>query len=211
MSNFINYLQEHPILSAAFKYITDNNKGDFNPYHNNFHLIDVFTTSMEIANTYDTLTDKDRLEIGLAALFHDFNHSAGKFKKDMFNIAFAINGLDDFLMTNGELVKDAKVDEFQIEEMINITEYPHLREPHTLKERIIRDSDMLQCYNRNWFLNVITGFLIKEVGMNIQNAIKNQIKYIETVIYYTDHAKYIHNKEQEKVLENLRYLADLYK
>jgi len=210
MSNFITYLQEHPILSAAFKYIIDNNKGGFNPYHNNFHLIDVFTTSMEIANTYDTLTDKDRIEIGLATLFHDFNHSAGKQKKDMYNIAFALNGLTDFLMTNGELVKDAKVDEFQIEEMINITEYPHQREPHTIKEKIILDSDMIQCYNRNWFLNVITGFLQKEVGMNIQDSIQNQIKFIQNVVYYTDHAKYIHNKEQEKMLGNLNYLAGLY-
>ena len=211
MTNFITYLQEHPIFSAAYKYILENNKGAFNPYHNNFHLIDVFTTSMEIANTYDTLTDKDIIELGLAALFHDFNHSAGKLKKDMYNIAFAISGLEDFLMTHKELVVDSKIDEFQIEELINITEYPHTREPHNLKEKIITDSDMIQCYNRNWFLNVITGFLQKEVGLTIKEAIQNQIKYIQNIKYYTDHAKYIHSKEQEKMLQNLNYLAYLYK
>ena len=211
MTNFRTYLQQYELLSRAFKYIIDNNKGAYNPYHNNFHLIDVFTTSMEIANTYDTLTDKDIIELGVAALFHDFNHSAGKLKRDSDNISLAIIGLVDFFVKNEKSVEDSGIDELEVEVLIGITEFPHTREPYTLKEEIIRDADMIQCYNRNWFLNVITGFLQREVGLSIEEAIQNQIKFIQKVEYYTDHAKYIHEKEKEKMLENLYYLASIYK
>ena len=211
MTNFITYLQDHALLSTAFKYIIDNNKGAYNPYHSNFHLIDVFTTSMEIANTYDTLTEKEILELGIASLFHDFNHSAGKLKKDSDNISLAIIGLVDFFVKNENLIKEYNVDELEIEVLIGITEYPHTREPYTLKEQIIRDADMIQCYNRNWFLNVITGFLQREIGLSIQDSIQNQIKFIQNIQYHTDHAKYIHGREQEKMLQNLYYLASIYK
>jgi hypothetical protein len=70
---------------------------------------------------------------------------------------------------------------------------------------------MVQCYNKNWFLNVITGYFMKESNISIQEAIKNQIKYIQNIKYYTSHAKYIHSKDQEKMLENLYYLDSIYK
>ena len=211
MTNFITYLQENILLTRAFKYILQYNKGGYNPYHSNFHLLDVFTTCMEIANTYDTLTEKDRIEIGIAALLHDFNHSGGKFSRDADNITLAIVGLTEFIEWNQLDVKAFGVDEFVVEELINITEFPHQKEPENLKQKIIRDADMIQCYNRNWFLNVITGALMKEKGMNIKDSIEMQIKYIKNIQYYTDHAKYIHGREQEKMLQNLYYLADIYK
>lgn len=211
MTNFITYLQENTLFNRAFKYILQFNKGGYNPYHSNFHLLDVFVTSMEIANTYDTLTEKDRLELGLAALLHDFNHSGGKFSRDADNITLAIDGLVEFIDWNKLDIESSGVDEFVIEELINITEYPHIREPYTLKQMIIRDADMSQCYNKNWFLNVITGALMKEKGMTIIDSIDAQIKYIKNIQYYTDHAKYIHSREQEKMLENLYYLANIYK
>ena len=211
MSNFITYLQGNALLTRAFKYIIDFNKGAYNPYHSTFHLLDVFATSMEIANTYDTLTEKDLSELGLAALFHDFNHSGGKFKRDSDNITEAIIGLTQFISWNDLLIKDVGIDEFVVEELINITEYPHTREPDTIKQKIIRDADMSQCYNRNWFMNVITGALMKEKGLNIKEAIDAQIKYIKNIHYYTEQAKYIHIREQEKMLENLYYLAEIYK
>ena len=115
MTNFITYLKEHALLSYAFKYIIDNNKGAYNPYHSTFHLIDVFTTSMEIANTYDELTEKDILELGIATLFHDFNHSGTKEVKDSENITQAIIGLVDFFIKNDELIKSYNVDELVVE------------------------------------------------------------------------------------------------
>ena len=211
MTNFITYLQQYPLLSSAFKYVIDNNKGAYNPYHSNFHLIDVFTTSMEISNTYDVLTEKDIIEIGIATLFHDFNHSAGKMSKDSDNISLAIIGLVDFFMKNESRIKEYGIDELEIEVLIGITEYPHIRELYTIKEMIVRDSDMIQCYNRNWFLNVITGFLQREIGLTIQDSIQTQIKFIQNIEYYTEHAKYIHGREQEKILQSLYYLANIYK
>ncbi len=210
MSNFVSYLKEYHPLSLAFKYVIDNNEGAYNPYHNTFHLLDVFLTSMQISNTSDGLEDKDIIEIGLAALFHDFNHSAGKLN-DNDNINLAINGLNDFLLKNKELVKSYNIDEFKIEELILITEFPHKSEPKCIKEKIIRDSDMIQCYNKNWFSNIITGFFMKESNKTIQEAIESQIRYIQNIKYYTSHAKYIHKKEQEKMFENLYYLANIYK
>jgi hypothetical protein len=166
---------------------------------------------MEIANTYDTLTEKDRVELGLAALFHDFNHSGGKFSRDSDNITLAIVGLTEFIEWNRLDVQSQGIDEFVVEELINITEFPHTREPETVKQKIIRDSDMIQCYNRNWFLNVITGALMREKGMNIKDAIQVQIKYLKNIQYYTDHANHIHQKEKDNMLKNLEYLESIYK
>ena len=212
MGNFIPYLKGNELLTEAFKFIINNNTGAYNPYHSNFHLIDVFTTSMELANLFD-LSDKDRTELGLATLFHDYNHSGGKLLKDSENITLAIMGLTVFLTGKKEMMMKMGVDEFIVEELINITEYPHTREPINPKEKIILDADLLQCYNNNWFLNVIIGFYQKENKENIpmKRIIESQISFIKKTRYYTDHAKYIQSKEQDKMLEKLYFLLDIYK
>lgn len=207
MISFIDYFKKHELFSIAFKYIILKNKGAYNPYHNIFHLLDVFTKCMEISLLYNELNENDILELGIAALFHDFNHSGGKLK-DFENIELSISGFNDFYIKNEKEFK--KLNKNNIEELIKITEYPHKRNPNNLKEMIIIDSDMIQCYNKNWFLNIITGFLMKEVGLNLKDSINTQIKYVENVRYYTLYANELHNKNKNNLLENLNYFKNIY-
>ncbi|MFW6225637.1 MAG: hypothetical protein ACOC3V_01595 [bacterium] len=207
MISFTDYLKKYELFSFAFKYIINNNIGAYNPYHSTFHLIDVFTKCMEISHVYK-LPEKDILELGLAALFHDFNHSGGRLK-DYENIELALTAFNIFY--NDNIDKFNSLNKDNIIELIKITEYPHKRKPSNVKEMILIDSDMIQCYNKNWFLNVITGFLMKEIGMDIKDAINNQIKYIKGVNYYTEYANSIHTKEKDKMLNNLNYFKNIYK
>lgn len=211
MKKIISHFKDCDLLRDAFKYLITNNKGYRNPYHNNRHIIGVFITSMEIANTYDSLTEKDILELGLAALFHDFDHSGGLYKNDADNITLAINGLNSFLMGNKSMVKSYDIDVFKVEELIRITKYPNKTKPSNIKEEIICDSDLLQSYNGDWFLNIIIGLLNTELKLTMQASFRNQIKFIKNVKYYTDHAKFIHNKKQDELLNEIRFFAKLFK
>lgn len=210
MTDFSYYLKDQKIFSCALKYIINNNVSAYNPYHSTFHLLDVFTKSIEISDTYDELSEIDKIEIGLAALFHDFNHSGGKLK-DYENIELSLNGFHDFYLFNYYTFKELKINYDNIVELIKCTEFPHKSEPKNLKEMIIRDSDLIQCYNKNWFLNVIMGFFINEMNIDINTAIENQIKYINSVSYYTEHSKSIHDSEKETMLKNLNYFKEIYK
>lgn len=207
MISFTDYLKKYELFSLSFKYIISENRGAYNPYHSTFHLLDVFQKCMEMSTDYN-LYEKDILELGVAALFHDFNHSGGKLK-DYENIELAIRGFNDFYDKNIDKFKS--LEKGNIEELIKVTEYPHIREPNNIKEMILIDSDMIQCYNKNWFLNVITGFLMKEIGLSIEDAINNQIRYIQGVHYYTEYANSIHTQEKNKMLNNLNYFKNIYK
>jgi hypothetical protein len=69
------------ILDKAYAYVMLNNKAT-NAYHNNEHILMVFRNSMMLFDMYRKeyeLKSTDRNELGLAALFHDFNHS-GRWK-----------------------------------------------------------------------------------------------------------------------------------
>jgi hypothetical protein len=212
MTSFVKYLENNELLANAFKFIIENNKGAYNPYHSTFHLLDVFTTSMEIAKvSYPTLSETDKIELGIAALFHDFDHSGGEFKDDIDNIELALLGLVKFMINNSDTAKKYNINTINIMELIQITEFPHKKEVILPTQMILRDADTIQCYNKNWFLNVITGFQQRELGLSISKGIENQIKFIENVKYCTSHAKYIHSREQEEMLKNLYFLASIYK
>ena len=206
MTEILSSIDKNEILSLALKYILENNKGSINPYHNNYHLLNVFRSSMKLSIH---LENKIITEIGLAALFHDFNHSGGKLT-DNENIKLAISGLSDFHIDNSQLFIDKDIDVENSYVLIDITEFPHKREPETIQEQIIRDSDMLQCYDKDWFLNVVMGFLYKEVGLTIKDSIKNQTNFVNNVKFYTEGALYIRSETQNQILRELDFYSKIF-
>lgn len=207
MTEILSFIDKNEILSLALKFVLENNTAKDNPYHNNHHLLGVFRSAMKL--TIGHLETKDITEIGLAALFHDFNHSGGKLT-DTENIKLAITELSVFHINNVQLFTDKGIDVGNSYVLMNITEYPHKREPETIQEKIIRYSDMLQYYDENWFLNVVMGFLNKEVGLSIKDSIENQIKFVNNVKFYTEGDLYIRSESQNQILRELDFYSKIF-
>lgn len=133
--DYISYLEKH-------------NKGMNNPYHNLEHCYTIAIRSIEGAIVHSLPTIEQR-KIFIAALFHDFNHTAGKLTDDK-NIELAIKGLSSFFNNHLKehadsslLGKNALND---MSEIIKVTQYPFIHTPKTLSEKIIRDADLMQYF-----------------------------------------------------------------
>jgi hypothetical protein len=203
LENF-KYLLDNDIFVSAVNFITKNNKGYINSYHSNEHLLSVFYSTQDLAN-YEELDDHSRLVLGVAALFHDFNHN-GKIGDDSVNIKEAIKGLLNFNST----IDDELDDELDlIISLIEVTEFPARPNPKTIEEKIMMDSDMLSTYNENWFTTIIIG-LSKEFNVTIKQQIENQIKFIKNLKYFTEYAQNIHSNNKAKLIKNLNELNEIW-
>jgi hypothetical protein len=75
-----------------------------------------------------------------AAMFHDFNHSGGRFSDDV-NIYVAVQGL---IEQNKGVLSSTELEETV--DILKITKYPFSSDPKTLAQKIIRDADLMQVY-----------------------------------------------------------------
>ena len=102
MSHYLDKIKRFPGLEKAFTYLLENNTSS-HPYHNTRHCINVFNTAIDIADDLCELDDNDITSLGLACLFHDFNHSGGKLK-DRENIEIALDEFNKFVELNVQYV-----------------------------------------------------------------------------------------------------------
>lgn len=200
MGDYLKFLYGNTVLKEAFKYVLENNKGYDNPYHNNQHLLGVFNNVMNMASYYD-LTKVEKLEVGLAALFHDFNHSGGKLK-DSENIELAIKGITDF--------SEVQHDIDNIIDLISYTEFPHQKTPTTLQQQILVDSDLIGIFQiDDWFNNIIFALSL-EYGNTINEQIDGQIKFMESLELNTEYGKLLQENKSQKIISELRYLKTIF-
>jgi HD superfamily phosphodiesterase len=186
------------IFDSTKKYISENNKTD-NHYHNNKHMVDVFNNSMTLFNEYKKeyeLKSRDKLCLGLAALFHDFGHSGGKLKDDE-NIEIALKELKIYLDTIN------KSDLYgNIEKIINATEFPHKDINLDILQKIIRDADTMGGITEDW-ISVVKS-LAKEYNKSFDEFIPTQIKFIETAKYNTDYCNELLKNNKEEIISELK-------
>jgi hypothetical protein len=118
------------------------------PYHNQYH------TECMVANVFEGLCHEDvpsefwRPAV-LAAISHDAFHTGGNHTDDI-NIVRAL----DFLAATVNMCKYGEITisdwEHQVaKRMIEITQYPYVREPNDHVEKIIRDADLMQPYEED--------------------------------------------------------------
>ena len=186
------------ILYNAKVYILENNLVK-NDYHNNEHMINVFNNAMILFNHYKDeykLTPYNKLNLGLAALFHDFNHSGGKLK-DSENIEIALVALKEFLDTTTE-----KSDLYsQIENIIIATEFPHLDIDLDILQKIIRDADTMGGVIDGW--KSVVANLAREYNKSLEEFIPTQIKFLDSVKFNTDYCNGLLKNNKEKIIEEL--------
>jgi hypothetical protein len=196
------------IFDNARAYIIENNKVE-NPYHNNEHMVNVFNNAMLLFDQYKEeyeLTPSDKLCLGLAALFHDFNHSGGKLT-DKENIELALVALKEFLdavnksdiWNNRKLVNPLIFS--KIEQIIIATEFPHLDIDLDILQKIIRDADTMGGITEGW-KSVVTS-LAKEYNKTLEEFIPTQIKFLDTVKFNTDYCNQLLKDNKEEIVSGL--------
>jgi hypothetical protein len=203
----IEIINKYDYLSKAFKYIVENNDSNYAPYHNINHLLTV-TKYVYYALEFEELLEQenDVKNMLIAAIFHDFNHSAGK-KKDAANIADAKAGIKEFVEK-----EDIKVDIDFIDKVLDAPEYPYAIESKDLNEfqAIIRDADLTQVFESNWIYQNIFG-LSKELNMTPVEFMKGQRKFLESVKFNTAYGEYLAKEKWPQVMKEFEALENIIK
>jgi len=143
-----NYFEFYPFFQLADDQMLSRDL----PYHNWFHTCCMICNCIEGAQAHD-LSFRECHLIGLSALFHDFNHSGGK-KIDAENINVAISNL---LSVVPQQLGYNFLDVYQMRETIRVTQYPFIYTPKTIEQKIIRDVDLMQILEPEWYEHVILG------------------------------------------------------
>lgn len=193
-----------PLIKRCFNHIINNSHLiDLNGYHNISHLLSVASYADQLSKN---LSEQERTELIIAALMHDYNHTGSKLYTDDVNIRFAIMGLWDFYDLNTDVIQFENFT--KIASLIEITQFPYTVKTIDLtdeREIIIRDCDMCQLFDNNWFYSTVIG-LAKEYGVTINKQIRNQISFLENLTFGVKSLQdmYIHRKEYLiRYLENI--------
>jgi hypothetical protein len=196
--NFLAIIDKYN-LNGYLAYFIKHNKGNMNPYHNLYHMQCV------VENTYlltqgSELTEKEIRILLIAAMFHDFNHTTNK-DTESSNIADAIRGLHKCCVELGEYFDLKYVD------LINNTSYPYTKSASelTFGEQVLRDADMLQCFDKNYIQQVVIG-LSSEWKMDMVKSLDVQYNYVSSVEFSTTVAKIQAHKYRTDTLKMLSML-----
>ena len=170
------------------------------PYHNAIHIASVVTCVQEAAHFYsktDTpLSDQETVELLLAAVFHDYGYDLNS-TSDHENILIAQKAVRD----NEAMLKNELGDVFDVEKicsLIEITEYPHTRQPVTLSERILRDADYMMPYLINipnvsfgttLFIGLYKELHLKKPKMTLREFVEGVREFYHKVKWHTSWAQ----------------------
>lgn len=130
-------------LDEFISSIQESNPSRALPYHNNHHMYVMAYLALEILNRESAdhgieVTNSDRLDVVVAGLLHDYGHNGTG--PDIFNIQSAVEYVYQ-LHYAGKLPEGCCVSE--VTDIIRITEFPFVYAPTNIKQRAIRDADLL--------------------------------------------------------------------
>ena len=201
--NFVENFKKFDYLGKALNFIIKNSDSNYSPYHNLNHNITVTNFAYYIGQS-EGLKKEEMKELLIAAIFHDFNHTAGE-KKDDTNIQNSKNGVKKFIEE-----KDVDVDLEKVYDIINATEYPYTidNDKLTKQQEIIRDADLMQLLEptrlqANWL------GLSKEVGVSFVEWLKAQKKFVSNCEFNTSLGKKLKERNWKKIEEELEYLTKI--
>lgn len=206
MIKFTNLLEKFDYLRKAFKFVIKNNKSNSAPYHNLNHLMTV-TLSVYRLMVYEELErDSMMKEMLLAAMFHDFNHSAGKLTDDL-NVVESKKAIREFIEQEG-----LKVDIQFIDSILDATQYPYIVEESELNiyQKIIRDADLMQLFESNWIHQCMYG-LAQEMNKDFEEFIQIQKKFLSNSKFNTDMGKQLHSMYWERLVAETELIEKILK
>lgn len=198
MRDISTILPKYRYLPHAFSYILINNPSNDAPYHNLTHLVNVtqrcYYLSQETTNYGDNIED-----LLFAAMFHDTNRTMGAVNNDAINTQRSVEFFHTYIET-----QEINVNWRTVEELIRSTKYPYddIGEL-TLKQKILRDSDLLSFIEDDRFIKRIVG-LSKEFNLGILNVIEKEIKFIESRTFYLPQTLELFGDKKEQWIDELK-------
>lgn len=186
-------------LKHAFKYFWERNTSAGLSYHNRYHAcwlmvkVDEMGTELQVPGV-------NLRALVLAAMFHDMNHSGGT-RPDSENIEEAMEDLEYACEDEPRVGEDTIL---RALELIRVTEFPFIRVPKTLEEKIIRDADILQgCtphFAKTIYVDLYQELLVSKPDMKFLEYVEGQKQFLASAEMFTEIGK------QEKK-EFIEYLA----
>lgn len=212
----IEILKSNTIYRKAFRWIVENSSSNTLPYHNITHLISVFESCYDASEHYNFndihSSESAEIELCLAALFHDVNHSGGKYDDDT-NVKIAIESFQSFYTTLSD-EENSRFNNKNVEDNIRTTRYPYLiteNKELSLSQRILRDSDLTSAFNGDWFQSVVYG-LKEEMGVpTLNERINQQINFILNLKPCTDWGKSKLENCKGRILNELANISSMIK
>lgn len=202
----IEIISKYDYLKKAFKHVVLHNESNGAPYHNLNHLLTVLKAVYDCMHSEGHGKDLMMKEMLLAAIFHDFNHSAGK-KTDDKNITEAKKAIKKF-------VEDEKieVDINFINNVLDATQYPYVIEKDKLDfyQSVIRDADIVQVLKYNWIHQSVFG-LSQELNMSFIDFIQAQKKFLESTEFNTDWGKKLKKENWKRITKETNLLQEVCK
>jgi hypothetical protein len=166
-----------------------------NPYHNLRHTLHVTWLCHDACRYYQNeLTPRQRRNLLLAALFHDFDHPGHPHPReddpDRINIKHAIAGLRRYITPGDRAFLT------EIEALIQSTHFPYKThgDKVTLSGNIIRDADLAQALSPAWIQQVVVG-LARELGLKPHDMLKAQPAFLAALRFNTQWARELFPRE----------------
>lgn len=207
---------ENQNLSAFWKWILEHSTSLTLPYHNMRHTMEMMQLMLDIYNkTHNSpdyynmsMSEEDLYILMVSAMFHDFSHSGG-ILSDKENVEMAVASMEtclrNFLMQSQET-------EMIIEECRNViraTQYPYVIPDSdlTLRQRIIRECDILVVFFDDVIIQSITGLKTEMRKSSWGEFMASYLQFIyETTqtfrLKYSIDIVQKHGEELTKTMEN---------
>lgn len=143
------------------------------PYHNMQHMFAVTQSVYEACDFYD-ITGRQRRNMLIAAMFHDYDHT-GLTGDDEINIKRAVEGLKKhILLEDNEYLLD-------IVSLILATQFPHKEYAEDfnvpLSWHIIRDADITYTMMQDWITPVLG--LSQELKLTANAMLLGQVPFLQ--------------------------------
>jgi len=158
-----------------------------------------------IAKTYTTI-DEYIVELLIAAIFHDFNHTGGRLKNDSENVDRAIEAFEKFTSENNS-------SNIRIKNIIRATEFPFKNDELDILQKIIRDADVMQWLEPNYIQHVLIGLngeFHNSSSVTIE-LIQNSLDFMKSVEIFTKYAKDQMKQHLPEKIEECEYLIKILK
>lgn len=194
-------------LPRAFRYLIEHNTSNSAPYHSLHHMLRV-TYYCNEGSLYHRLDSKSRINLLIAAMFHDFNHSQGKEKDDV-NVKIACNGAIKWFNSNP--LNSTNVDIEKVVSIIKSTQYPYVisTENLTIEQSIIRDADLMPSLDIDWINNMIVGLKEEMKVPSYLHMVEGQKKFHSSIEMCSGWGKKIYEDRWGEVFKNLEILRSL--
>lgn len=176
-------------IAYHYHHVKETNPAANLPYHNWYHTLCMALNCYNAADYYNLPLSSMRA-VCVAALWHDYQHSGGK-HTDTVNVTRAIEQFKNYHLSLYSCgTRDHESDLTQVPDIIAVTEYPYVRAPYGIEQKIIRDADLMQVCLPTWYEMCIIG-LGKEISIKLgkevteKEMVEGQISFLNNITLHT--------------------------